>query len=168
MKPQAGTADTTAALAPARAKSAPNSPQKRIAGSSRMAGADGYVSEAANVEAGNAVTLSPRWTLSPDGVLERSMDGGKTWETIPIPAASGLRALATIGTDIWVGGRAGALYHSSDSGEHWTKITPSEDGRTLAADIISVSFTDAARGKLTTANNEIWTTSDAGQSWNKK
>jgi hypothetical protein len=162
-----------AELTPERAKDAMGTPLKsKAASSSTMAaGANDYsLSARARSPAvlQKAVTLTPRWTLSPDGVLERSLDAGGTWETISVPATSALRALAAMGHDIWVGGAAGALYHSSDIGQHWVQITPTVDGKALTADVIGVTFTDATHGKLTTANDETWTTSDAGQSWQKK
>jgi hypothetical protein len=120
------------------------------------------------VQLRNPMTTTPRWTLSPDGVLERSLDSGRTWETIPVAASAALRALAADGFEIWVGGAAGALYHSSDIGQHWVRVIPTVDGKALDADIIGVAFTDASNGKLTTSNHETWTTSDAGQSWQKK
>jgi hypothetical protein len=120
------------------------------------------------VQLRNPMTLTPRWTLSPDGVLERSTDGGRTWETIPVPGSASLRALAADGLEIWVGGAAGALYHSSDIGQHWVKVEPTTGGKALDADIIGVTFTDVSHGKLTTSNHETWTTSDAGQSWQQK
>ena len=172
---QAGPVTTDLAeLAPERAKDAkePQLKSKASSASAIVAGANNYklsASDARNdLALQKTLTLAPRWTLSPDGVLERSMDAGRTWETISVPATSALRALAAVGPDIWVGGAAGALYHSSDMGRHWVAITPAADGKPLTADIIGVTFTDAAHGKLTTANDETWTTSDAGQSWQKK
>jgi hypothetical protein len=172
---QAGPVTTDLAdLAPERAKDAkePQLKSKASSASAIVAGANNYKLSTSGARNDLALqkrfTLAPRWTLSPDGVLERSMDAGRTWETISVPATSALRALAAVGPDIWVGGAAGALYHSSDMGRHWVAITPAADGKPLTADIIGVTFTDAAHGKLTTANNETWTTSDAGQSWQEK
>ena len=107
----------------------------------------------------------PRWTLSSDGTLQRSFDAGKTWTKIPFPGGSVFRALATVGADVWVGGSAGSLYRSADAGEHWLKVTPTAGGKLLSADIIGVEFTDSNHGKLTTANEQIWITADAGQTW---
>ena len=109
----------------------------------------------------------PSWTLSPEGALQRSFDSGKTWQTIPVASQVVFRALAANDSDIWVGGTAGALYHSSDAGQHWTQIKPVADGKPLTADIVGVEFADARHGKLTTGNHETWTTSDAGESWLK-
>ena len=75
------------------------------------------------------------------------------------------RALGANDSDIWVGGAAGALYHSSDAGQHWIQVKPVADGKALTADITTVEFSDAQHGKLTTANREIWITDDAGDTW---
>jgi len=107
----------------------------------------------------------PRWTLSSDGTLQRSFDAGKTWATIPVAGNSVFRALAAVGANIWVGGSGGSLYRSADAGEHWLKVSPASSGKVLTADIIGVEFTDANHGKLTTADEQIWTTADAGQTW---
>jgi len=109
--------------------------------------------------------LSPRWTLSSDGTLQRSLDSGGTWQTIPVSSQTVFRALAANGLDIWVGGTAGTLFHSSDAGQHWTQVRPVLNGEALADDIIGVEFTDTLHGKLTTANQETWITADAGQTW---
>jgi len=116
----------------------------------------------------SATKLLPRWTLSSDGTLQRSFDSGNTWETIPVPTQAILRALAANGLDIWVGGSGGALYHSSDAGQHWTQVRPTANGEVLTADIIGVEFTDPQHGTLTTSAKESWVTADSGQSWQKK
>jgi hypothetical protein len=115
--------------------------------------------------AAGGLVLAPRWTLSADGTLQRSFNAGTTWETIPVAANAKLRALAAIGTEIWVGGSAGALYHSSDAGNRWTQVKPTSSGRSLTTDIIGVEFTDTQHGKLTLVNGGAWTTADGGQSW---
>ncbi len=116
----------------------------------------------------NLVKLVPRWTLSSEGALQRSLDAGKTWETIPVGSSAVFHALSVLDSDIWVGGSGGALYHSSDSGQYWVQVKPTVDGKSLTADIIGVEFADARNGKLTTASQETWVTTDAGQSWQKK
>jgi hypothetical protein len=110
---------------------------------------------------------APRWTLSADGLLQRSFDSGKTWQTIPVANDVVFRALSANDSDIWVGGAAGALYHSSDAGQHWLHVIPVADGKPLTADIVTVEFSDAQHGTLATGNHETLTTSDAGDTWQK-
>ena len=115
-----------------------------------------------------AENLTPRWTLSAEGTLERSLDSGRSWQTIPIAKRITFRALAATGLEIWVGGSAGALYHSSDAGQHWRQVQPTVDSESLSDDIIGVVFTDTQHGKLTTSNDETWTTQDSGKTWDKR
>lgn len=102
------------------------------------------------------------WNLSPNGDVQRSRDAGKTWQTIRV-ADMPFRAISVIGNDIWVGGNAGALYHSADSGQSWTRVN-----RLSADDVTHIEFSDPQNGLLNTANGQVWSTSDAGQSWKLK
>jgi hypothetical protein len=115
------------------------------------AGKMAFARKSASNEA-NPASLSPRWTLSSDGTLQRSLDSGRTWRKIPVPAQTTLRALAANGLDIWVGGSGGALFHSSDAGRRWTRVRPVVNGEALTADIIGVEFPDLLHGKLTIAD----------------
>jgi hypothetical protein len=78
------------------------------------------------------------------------------------------RAVAATGSDVWAGGSAGALYHSLDAGNHWTRIAPASSGSTLTGDIISLEFSDPQHGRLSTSTSEIWTTGDDGLTWQKQ
>jgi hypothetical protein len=82
-------------------------------------------------------------------------------------SAPTFRVVAASGTDVWAGGSGGALYHSPDAGNHWTRVTPTSSGAALAGDIVSLEFPDKQHGKVSTSTGEIWTTSDAGQTWQK-
>ena len=120
---------------------------------------------------GNRLMLdvnAAQWTLSADGVPQRSFNAGKTWEAVRVDGHTGFRALSAHGMDIWVGGLGGILYHSSDLGMHWTRVIPVANQDTLSADILTIDFRDDQHGKLTTTNRETWTTSDAGKIWQKE
>jgi hypothetical protein len=110
---------------------------------------------------------SAKWTLSDDGLPQRSLDSGKTWEKVQVDHTTAFRALSALGLEVWVGGRGGLLYHSNDIGLHWTRVTPVAGGVTLAADIIRIDFTDPLHGKLTTADHHTWFTFDGGKTWQK-
>jgi hypothetical protein len=143
------------------------------------------------------LTLSapvPRWTIDSTGVLQRSFDQGATWQAVNVNAnpayftnATSLqisgktsrskarkvlsptfRAVAATGTDVWAGGSGGALYHSGDAGDHWTRVVPASAGAILSGDIVSLEFGDMQHGKVSTSTPEVWTTSDAGQTWQKQ
>ena len=53
------------------------------------------------------LNTSVRWTLSSDGAVERSLDSGKSWQTIPVAGGVMFRALAANDADIWAGGTGG-------------------------------------------------------------
>ncbi len=134
--------------------------------------ADTASAEVAETDSGQYGKLSrpkakaaPRWTLSTEGAVQRSFDSGRSWQFVVVASNVVFRALTARDSDIWVGGAAGALYHSSDAGEHWTQVKPMANGRPLTADIITVEFTDSQHGRLTTGDHEIWTTSDTGITW---
>jgi hypothetical protein len=109
-----------------------------------------------------------QWTLSRKGAVQRSSDSGKTWQTVSVADAAGFRALSAVGANIWVGGKAGALYHSPDSGQTWIRVEPAAEGKKLDQDIVSLDFADGLVGTISTANGGVWTTSDGGQTWQRK
>ena len=115
-----------------------------------------------------AFASSSRWTISSVGQLQHSVDSGKTWQPVTVAEKATFRALSANGPDLWVGGPAGLLYHSSDAGGHWTQIKPVDDSATLTSDVATIEFTDRQHGKLTTSTGEIWITADAGQTWRKQ
>ncbi len=78
------------------------------------------------------------------------------------------RAVIANGTEVWAGGSAGMLYHSVDSGATWLRVVPSSSGSDLSGDIVSIQFSDGMHGRVTTSTPEVWTTSDAGQTWQKQ
>ena len=123
------------------------------------------VASGASASRSKVVGNSPRWTISADGNLQRSIDSGKNWQTIPVASGIAFRTLSANGSDIWVGGAAGSLYHSYDAGDHWTQIKPAADGKSLTSDILTLEFTDTRHGTLTTTNRETWITEDAGETW---
>lgn len=109
-----------------------------------------------------------QWSISPQGAVQRSSDNGKTW--LPVSVADGVtfRAIMSLGSHVWVGGNAGALYHSVDSGQHWIQVFPTANGEKLESDIAQIQFPDPQHATFTAANGQVWTTPDGGQSWARK
>jgi hypothetical protein len=140
--------------------------------------------------------MTPTWTVN-SGRLQRSSDQGRTWQDVPvttsahtraslevamdsrnagkarkdkkaISTAPVFRAVAANGPDVWAGGTSAMLYHSSDAGAHWVRVTPSSESATLSGDILTLEFADAQNGRVSTSTGEVWTTADSGQSWKKQ
>jgi Photosynthesis system II assembly factor YCF48/Putative zinc-finger len=142
----------------------------------------------------------PSWSIGPAGILERSFDDGKTWQSVdvslkPQPSADNLLqaqvtakakdqsslqhdkdrishiifySVAVRGPEVWAGGTAGALYHSSDAGNFWVRLLPSANGVALSGDVVRIEFTGQQGCQVTTSTAEIWNTADDGQSWQKQ
>ncbi len=111
---------------------------------------------------------NPRWTLTAEGTLQQSLDGGITWRRIQVSRGLTFHAVAAAGQSIWLGGKKGLLFHSADAGQHWTQMQSTAKLNLPTSDIIGIEFEDYQHGKLTTASNESWTTSDAGETWEKQ
>jgi hypothetical protein len=145
-----------------RSKAALSSPQQGHLGKKPEA------MPTATAGAFRSVQAGVRWSISAEGAVQRSPDGGRTWETVPIAEGIAFRAVSVVGTDVWAGGASGALYHSSDGGEHWSRINVRRDGNALSGDIARIEFSDPARGILTSSTGETWATEDAGRTWQRR
>lgn len=66
---------------------------------------------------GSTVKQNVSWTIK-GGVLQRSLDGGQNWQAAA-RAKHPLLCYANRGQEIWAGGQAGTLLHSSDGGTTW-------------------------------------------------
>lgn len=121
-----------------------------------------------NVTALTPLLTFPRWMLTSDGALQRSFDQGHTWERISVAVNLVLHTLSVRDAEVWVGGPAGALYHSSNSGQKWTQVIPVSKGEFLNSDVEKIEFVDSQNGVLTTASREHWITTDFGKTWQKQ
>ena len=121
-----------------------------------------------HVSAFRSVEPGARWAVADaavPGTVEQSVDGGRTWVDVMVETGVPLRAVFALGQNVWAGGKAGALFHSSDGGQHWSAVNVSGAGAKLGADIIAIQFDAPAHGSVTGSNGERWTTSDGGQNW---
>jgi hypothetical protein len=108
----------------------------------------------------------PRWRVSTEGAVERSIDGGRIWLSMRVAEERvTFRSVSSVDHDAWAGGAGGALYHSADDGRTWTRVTVKAFDMVLATDIARVEFTDAQHGSVTTTTGATWVTSDAGATW---
>jgi hypothetical protein len=125
--------------------------------------------------ASNILTNPPArnvtWTIVA-GVLQRSLDSGQSWQDA-LRADHALLCYASRDADVWAGGQAGALLHSTDGGVTWSPVQPSIQGKVLSSDITHIELVHSdARGLteivLSTRNNAIWSSADGGKTWEKK
>jgi len=116
---------------------------------------------------GTAAHPGALWSISPEGKLQRSEDGGKNWEEVGVDDNVEFRVIQADGREIWAGGTGGALYHSSDGGASWTRVNPAS-GATPATEVIvsiSCSSSDLQQITVKTASGTQWVSHDGGQHW---
>ena len=122
--------------------------------------------ELATTEAGAQTRTVPK--TSAEGKAgsnsARSADASAASATMIFRALS----VSSNAAEVWAGGSRGALYHTVDGGNRWSRVVPSAAGIVLAGDIISIQFSDPRNGSVTTSNAEVWTTGDDGQTWHRQ
>lgn len=99
------------------------------------------------------------------GDVFRSMDGGKTWQTLPGMHGKSVRAFAISASDpqILAAGALDGVFRSMNGGETWQKISPASDEikniESLAIDPKNPSVIYAGTWHL------AWKTPDGGANW---
>jgi hypothetical protein len=103
-----------------------------------------------------------RWRIR-GAVLEHSVNGGSSWDAVTTTVTAELTAgSAPSSTVCWIVGRAGTVLLSSD-GQNWRRVAFPE-----AADLSSVRATDARTASVTTADGRVFSTMNAGDSWDRR
>jgi len=101
-----------------------------------------------------------RWRLRTAGIVERSIDGGRSWQPqltgVAAPLVSGAAPSATI---CWVVGARGTVLRSTD-GATWHRVGFPEE-----TDLTAVLASDAMHASVTAADGRSFTTADGGATW---
>jgi len=108
------------------------------------------------------------WSVSSDGIVQRSTDAGKTWERIQFTHGIKFRAIAALGNEVWTGGTGGALFHSADGGAIWTRAGINFAGTTVTETIAGIQLLDPQHLTVTTASGSQWVSEDGGRHWQKQ
>jgi len=120
---------------------------------------------AAAIGAGQPSAL---WSVTPDGKVQRSLDGGKTFQQISVAPGVRFWVATALGNDVWAGGAGGALYHSANGGATWNRVSISFEGNGLSDTITSIQLRDPQHLTVTTASGSSWVSQDGGQHWQKQ
>ena len=104
-----------------------------------------------------------RWRIA-GRTVERSIDGGTSWEAATLPnGVSELTAgAAPSSATCWVVGRGGVVLVTID-GRTWRRLPFPE-----VTDLTSVRATDARSASISAADGRVFSTSDAGGSWDRR
>ena len=76
--------------------------------------------------------------------------------------------VSVVGGSVWAGGSGGALFHSRDGGQNWSKDVLASPASVETGTIVSIRFSDALHGVVTTDGGSRWSTSDGGTTWTKE
>jgi hypothetical protein len=108
------------------------------------------------------------WSVSSDGSVQRSSDGGKSFQPIPVAQGIKFRAIAAIGNEVWTGGTGGALFHSVDGGATWNPAGITFQGNAVTEAFTDIQLHDVKHLAVTTASGTQWASDDGGQHWQKQ
>lgn len=101
-----------------------------------------------------------RWRLL-GTTVERSIDGGRTWQAQPTGTILELLAGSAPALDVcWIVGRSGLVLLSTD-GETWRRL-PFPDA---TADLVGVTAVDSMSATVTGAGGRTYRTTDGGKTW---
>jgi hypothetical protein len=105
---------------------------------------------------------STRWRIVTGGTVERSTDGGITWETQVTGATVTLTAGVSPSPFVcWLVGPGGIVLVTTD-GRSWQRLAFPE-----AVDLVAIRATDDRTATVTTIDGRRFSTADGGQTWDR-
>jgi Photosynthesis system II assembly factor YCF48 len=108
--------------------------------------------------------VRPQWRIGANGHLERSLAANQ-WARVLDDQPVIFHAVAVMGSDVWAGGNGGALFHSPDGGEHWSKVSLAANSNVETGAIVSIRFDDPQHGIVASDSGTRWATTDGGITW---
>jgi hypothetical protein len=153
--------------APAASASAPAPLRADVpaaAGSAREESAFAPARQAAKALAAPLGIVSPdrniRWQILPGGGVERSIDGGASWQMQLTGAAVTLTGgAAPTPTICWLVGPGGIVVVSTD-GRTWQRVAFPE-----SVDLVAIRASDGTNATVTASDGRTFTTTDGGRTW---
>ncbi|RKH10258.1 hypothetical protein D7X74_27860 [Corallococcus sp. CA047B] len=93
----------------------------------------------------------------------RTVDGGKTWKTVPLVDEQGFSALERAGNRTWLCGSSGRILRSEDQGASWQELATTPFDTQDACE--GLSFLSPDHGWAIGHEATLWATEDGGNSW---
>ncbi|HEY4050038.1 MAG TPA: YCF48-related protein [Acidobacteriaceae bacterium] len=107
--------------------------------------------------------VRPHWRINESGQVERSFGYG-AWQAVFPNEKWKMRVVSVFDSDVWVGGEALHLYHSTDNGATWNAVTlPNKAAGEHA--IAHIRFQTQQAGTVEAEDGTSWTTADGGRTW---
>jgi photosystem II stability/assembly factor-like uncharacterized protein len=130
--------------------------------------------EDATLHAIQFVNADEGWAVGDEGVVLRTVDGGKTWDRQPTGTRASLRSLCFLSAEVgWIAGReelpqggsVGVLLYTNDSGGKWHRVLVN-----ALPGLNKIVFLDGKTGFLLGDGAEhlpsgLFRTTDSGRSW---
>jgi hypothetical protein len=100
------------------------------------------------------------WRIAQAGFVERTEDGGATWQgQLPDPNAQLMAGAAPSTKVCWFAGRDGKILLTKNS-KSWKRVPPPTTG-----DFTAIAAKDASSATVTTSDGRQFSTTNAGKSW---
>jgi len=118
--------------------------------------------KAAPARTPGSIASAVRWRISTNA-LEHSTDAGSTWKIVVSVMDTQLTALSSPSTDVcWVVGRGGFVLRTAD-GQNFSRVPFAE-----TTDLSAVQAADAQSATVTARDGRIFSTADAGRTWQQR
>jgi hypothetical protein len=106
---------------------------------------------------------STRWRIAVPGTIERSTDGGATWQRQPLETAAPLASGSSPASDVcWFVGAGGVVIRTTDGGRTWRTVSSPDP-----TDLVAITARDADVAEVTTADGRTFRTTDGGVTWRR-
>ncbi|TDB63750.1 YCF48-related protein [Arundinibacter roseus] len=100
------------------------------------------------------------WIVGDNGLFMKTIDGGQTWDTLPVPHTENFTNIFFLTSQAgWIGGQNGLLLKTADGGISWT-----QQPGTWSGAIEKIIFFNETAGFLR-AGEQLFKTTNGGAAW---